>query len=65
MHYLSNPEVMGPFFTDDTMTTMRSTDEMKTAWVAMSADDQAAMRAECETTTSIKYKEFCGAIGEF
>jgi hypothetical protein len=61
--YLGDPAKMAVFFTDDTMTTMRSADEMKTAWMAMSEEDRTKMQAECETTDSIKYKEFCGAIG--
>ena len=62
--YLTNPEMMGPFFTDDTMVTMRSADEMKTAWAAMSVEDQTAMRAECEANDSDKYRDFCGAIND-
>ena len=61
--YLTDPAKMGVFFTDDTMTTMRSADEMKAAWMAMSDEDRTAMKTECETTDSIKYKDFCGAIG--
>ena len=59
---LEDPAMMGPFFTDDTMTTMRSDEEMKTAWAAMSADNQKMMKDQCATTDSVKFKEFCGKI---
>jgi hypothetical protein len=59
---LEDPTVMKPFFTDDTMATMRSDEEMKTAWAAMSADNQKMMKEQCATTDSVKFKEFCGKI---
>lgn len=60
--YLTDPAKMGAFYTDDTMTTMRSADEINTAFMAMSEEDRTAMMKECETTDSIKYKDFCGAL---
>lgn len=59
---LDDPAMMKPFFTDDSMSTMRSDEEMKTAWTAMSAEHQKAMKDQCATTDSIKYKEFCGKV---
>ena len=60
---LEDPTVMQPFFTDDSMTTMRTDEEMKTAWTAMSVENQEAMKTQCATTDSVKFKEFCGKIG--
>lgn len=60
---IEDPAVVGPFFTDESMTTLRGEDEFKAAWSAMSADDQTAMKEQCKSTTSIKLKEFCGTVG--
>lgn len=60
---LEDPAMMKPFFTDDTMATMRTDEEMKSAWMAMSAEHQKAMKDQCATTDSVKFKEFCGKIG--
>ncbi|RUM96638.1 hypothetical protein EET67_16770 [Pseudaminobacter arsenicus] len=62
LHTLEDPAMTGPFFTDDTMTTMRSDEEMKTAWAAMSAENQKMLKEQCATTESVKFKEFCGKI---
>lgn len=59
---LEDPAMVGPFFTDDTMTTLRSDDEMKAAWAAMSAENQKMVKEQCQTTDSVKFKEFCGKI---
>jgi hypothetical protein len=53
---------MKPFFSDEAMTTMRSDDEIKAAWAAMSADNRKMMKDECEKTDSTKSAEFCGKI---
>jgi hypothetical protein len=59
---LENTNLMSPFFTDDTMTTMRPMEEMKSAWAAMSEENRTTMIRDCEGNESIKYREFCGAI---
>lgn len=59
---LEDKTLMGPFFTDDTMTTMRSADEMKTAWAAMTDENRMTVKKNCESSDSIKYREFCGAV---
>ena len=41
---IEDPVAVKPFFTDDTMATMWSDDEMKAAWTAMSKENQAAVR---------------------
>jgi hypothetical protein len=60
---LEDANMMKPFFTDDTMTTMRPMEEMKSAWAAMSDENRTTMLRDCEGNPSIKYREFCGAIG--
>ena len=61
---LEDINLMQPFFTDDTMTTMRPMEEMKSAWAAMSEENRTTMLRDCEGNQSIKYREFCGAIGD-
>jgi hypothetical protein len=60
---LQDMTVMGAFFTDDTMTTMRSTDEFKAAWMAMTPENQAGIKDECAKNESIKLQEFCNTVG--
>lgn len=36
------------FFSDESMTTMRTGDEIKTQWSTLSVEDQDAIRARCE-----------------
>ncbi len=60
---LEDTDMMKPFFTDDTMTTMRPMEELKSAWAAMSEENRTTMLRDCEDNPSIKYREFCGAIG--
>ena len=37
------------FYTDETNMTLRSSEELQTNWGTMSAEDQAAVRAKCDT----------------
>lgn len=62
MKPLDDPMMMKPFYSDEAMTTMRSDDEIKAAWAAMSADNQKMMKDECGKTDSTKFAEFCGKI---
>jgi hypothetical protein len=59
---LENADLMGPFYTDETMTTLRPVEEMRAAWAAMSEENRTTMLRDCEGNPSIKYREFCGAI---
>lgn len=54
-------EMRAPFYTDDSMTTLRSGDEFTSAWNAMSATDQERIRQECANSTSPE-DEFCRSI---
>jgi hypothetical protein len=59
---LEDTTLMGPFFTDDTLTTLRPIEELRSAWAAMSEENRTTMLRDCEGNPSIKYREFCGAI---
>jgi hypothetical protein len=54
-------QMRAPFYTDDTMATMRTGDEFSAAWTAMSADDQQSIRDQCANSTSPE-DEFCRGI---
>jgi len=57
---LDEPSNMAPFYTDASMTTMKSADEMKAAWDAMPKDKQDAMMKECQDAAMSKpHAEFC------
>jgi len=59
---ISDNKLMQPFFTDDTMSTMRTSDEIKAAWAAMTEPDRASVKEQCKQPDSIKLKEFCGTV---
>ena len=61
---LENKEKMAPFYTDETMSTLRSTDEIKSAFQAMSPDDQKMLREECQNVTSPR-DTFCQGLSTF
>jgi hypothetical protein len=52
---------MAPFYTDEAMTTMKTGEEFRSAFNAMSAEDQQRLRDECLNSTSQR-DEFCEGI---
>lgn len=56
---LDNPEKMQPFYTDSSMKTMKSDEEMKAAWMAMSKEDQEMMSKECSNDAEKLHNDFC------
>lgn len=52
MMYQENTDMMAPFFTDESMTELKSEDEVKSAFDAMGADSQAQMKSACENAQS-------------
>ncbi|QDZ01393.1 hypothetical protein FQ775_13960 [Nitratireductor mangrovi] len=52
MMYQDNAEIMGPFFTDETMTTLRPEGEVAETFAAAGADNQAEIRAACDRAMS-------------
>ena len=64
---LDDSAKMAPFYTDNTMKTMRGMDEFKAAWMGMTKDDQTAMTKACEdeaknATAANTHPEFCSNV---
>lgn len=60
---LDNKDMMKPFYTDDTMKTMRSNDEIAAAVKAMSTEDKAKIAKECENAQSPR-DTFCQSFNQ-
>jgi hypothetical protein len=58
-----DPKTMEPFFTDSSMATMRSEEEVKAAFNRLPDAQQEEMKSQCAITTSEKYRAFCATIG--
>jgi len=57
---LDDPAKMSPFFTDAGMKTMKSGDEFKKAWMAMTEEDRTSMKKECGDEAIAKaHDNFC------
>jgi hypothetical protein len=57
---LDDPAKMSPFFTDAGMKTMKSADEFKAAWMAMSEEDRAGMTKACgDEAIAKEHDDFC------
>jgi hypothetical protein len=64
---LDDPQKMQPFYTDSTMKTMRSGDEFRAAWTALTPDDQTSMRTACadeakNANPTNTHPEFCSNV---
>jgi hypothetical protein len=59
--FLGNRDIIGSFFTDDTMTTMRTDDEFRTAYEALTDEQRAGIMTECEATDD-SMRPFCDAF---
>jgi hypothetical protein len=46
--YFTDPAMVGDFYADDTMTTLRPVEEMRAAFMAMSEEDRSALTLQCE-----------------
>jgi hypothetical protein len=49
--FLGNKDKMSVFFTDDSMMTLRADEELRSAWMALTPEDQTAFRTDCEALT--------------
>ena len=58
---LDNKMLMGHFYTDSSMTAMKDEAAFKTELSAMSAEDRAMMKKECETGGS-SHQDFCNMM---
>ena len=57
---LDNPEKMAPFYTDSGMKTMKSDDEFKKAWMALTEDDRTSMKKDCgDNVIGKSHDNFC------
>lgn len=66
----SRMEIMGGFFTDETMTTLRTEEEMGTAFSSLSLEEQQAFRDDCTNVTGdtsnaygMSVVELCTTVG--
>ncbi|MEO9340145.1 hypothetical protein ABFT80_22190 [Mesorhizobium sp. SB112] len=58
---MDNPTVMSPFYTDESMKTLRSKEEVMGMYGKMAAEDQAKIKEECANVTSPR-DSFCETI---
>jgi hypothetical protein len=54
---LPSDTVIGSFYTDNTMGTMRSDSEITTYWGGLTAEEQAAVRAGCSDTFTAQQRD--------
>jgi hypothetical protein len=57
-------EAVQDFYIDPKMKTMKSADEVKRVYEAMTADDQAKMKAACVANQESKFVDLCKNIGK-
>ena len=60
--YLTGPQIRG-FFTDNNMSTLRSTKSIQTVYGGMSANDRARLRADCAVNQDPRYDDLCASVG--
>ncbi|WP_374940400.1 hypothetical protein [Mesorhizobium sp. INR15] len=57
---LDDPAKMSPFFTDSGMKTMKSDDDFKKAWMALTDDDRTSMKKDCgDNVIGKSHDDFC------
>jgi hypothetical protein len=56
---LDNKDMMGAFYTDADMKTMKSDDEFKAAWMALKPEDRDTITKECSNDTEKLHNDFC------
>lgn len=52
-------DTMATFYTDAEMTTLKSDEDFKAAWMALTQDDRDAFSKECDTDTEKLHNDFC------
>jgi hypothetical protein len=53
----------GQFYTDDSMSTMKSEADVKSAWEAMSAEDRENAKKSCAGNNDNRWSTLCNSIG--
>jgi hypothetical protein len=61
-NYLTGPNLQR-FYTDDSMTTLRSDADVKSAWEAMSEQDRENAKQSCAGNKDNRWSAFCNSIG--
>jgi hypothetical protein len=62
---LDDPAKMQPFYTDSTMKTMKSDDDFKAAWMAMTQEDRDSMTKDCaDDKIAPSHDPFCSKAKE-
>jgi hypothetical protein len=61
-NYLTGPNI-NRFYSDDTMSTLRSDDEVRSNWDAMSEADRNNLRQACQGNTDARYTSLCDSVG--
>ncbi len=64
---LDDPAKMGAFYTDSDMKTMKSDDEFKAAWMALTDSDRGAITTACadelkDANATNTHPEFCSNV---
>ncbi|MFD2055477.1 hypothetical protein ACFSQT_21155 [Mesorhizobium calcicola] len=59
---LDEPDIMGPFFTDASMKTLKPLDEFKVVFTALPAEKQEAMKNACKRQVQQPYTAFCANV---
>jgi hypothetical protein len=63
-NYMTGPGVR-LFYTDETMSTLRSADEMRMVYGGLNADDQLMLRQSCASNEDTRFADLCSAVGTF
>ena len=62
---IDDPQKMGAFYTDSDMKTMKSDDEFKVAWMALTQEDRDSMMASCaDSKIAADHDTFCAKAKE-
>ena len=56
---LDNKEMIGAFYTDPDMKTMKSGDDFKAAWMALKPEDRDTITKECSNDSEKLHNDFC------
>jgi hypothetical protein len=63
-NYMTGPGIH-LFYSDETMSTLRSGDEIRTVYGGLSAEDQLMLRQSCASNEDTRFAELCSAVGTF
>ena len=61
-NYLTGPNV-NRFYTDESMSTLRSSDEMKSTWEGMSQSERDNLKQSCQGNKDSRWSALCNSVG--